>query len=79
MTQAQLATRLEDEFDIKLDTSGITRIEAGRREPRLSEALAIAQILGLDLTTARPTPSDLEPYMRKFNEQMHQSRREPCL
>ena len=74
MTQAQLATRLEDEFDIRLDTSGITRIEAGRREPRLSEALAIAEILGMELSASRPAPSDLNPYMQNVIERMHESR-----
>lgn len=52
-----------DGFGIKLDTSGITRMEAGQREPRLSEALAIAAVLGLDL-------SDLAPGERDLNQQL---------
>ena len=39
LTQQQLCDRLGN----SLDTSAITRIEAGQREPRLSEALAIAR------------------------------------
>lgn len=73
MTQAELAKRIADEFEIKLDTSGITRIEAGDREPRLSEALAIAEILGLELAPS-PAESDLEPYLRTVSDQLYESR-----
>lgn len=74
MTQAELAKRIEDEFEIKLDTSGITRIEAGQREPRLSEALAIAEILGLELADAGPSESQLEPLLRNLTDQLYSSR-----
>lgn len=74
MTQAELAKRIEDEFEIKLDTSGITRIEAGQREPRLSEALAIAEILGLELADAGPSESELEPLLRTLTDQLFTSR-----
>lgn len=47
LTQQQLCDRLKDEAAVRLDTSAITRIESGRRDPRLSEALAIAAVLGL--------------------------------
>lgn len=74
MTQAELAKRIADEFEIKLDTSGITRIEAGQREPRLSEALAIAEILGLELADAGPSESQLEPLLRTLTDQLYSSR-----
>ena len=70
MTQVELAKRIDDEFEIKLDTSGITRIEAGQREPRLSEALAIAEILGLELAD---TDSEIEPLLRTFTDQLYES------
>jgi transcriptional regulator with XRE-family HTH domain len=74
MTQLQLQERLETEFGIKLDTSGITRIEAGQREPRLSEALAIAAILDFGLNNLTPTGPDLDFYMSGVVELMHESR-----
>lgn len=48
LTQQQLFERLRDETGVRLDTSAITRIEAGQREPRLGEALAIARVLNFD-------------------------------
>lgn len=74
MTQLQLQERLEAEFGIKLDTSGITRIEAGQREPRLSEALAIAAILDFGLNNLTPTGPDLDFYVSGVVELMHESR-----
>ncbi|OKH66248.1 hypothetical protein EB74_04640 [Mycobacterium sp. SWH-M5] len=41
---------MESEQRIKLDSSAITRIENGAREPRLSEAIAIADLLGFPLS-----------------------------
>jgi len=41
--------RLFEMTDVSIDASGLQRIEAGTREPRLSEAIAIAQALGTDL------------------------------
>ncbi|GAS87550.1 helix-turn-helix domain-containing protein [Mycolicibacterium brisbanense] len=49
-TQRQLAEILEEYHRIKLDSSAITRIENGSREPRITEALAIADILNFPLT-----------------------------
>lgn len=47
-TQRQLSHQLA-EVGVKLDTSAITRIENGSREPRLREAAAIAHALGVGL------------------------------
>jgi transcriptional regulator with XRE-family HTH domain len=47
MSQAELAARLGD-YGITLDATGITRLEKGRRTIRLNEAMALAQILGIE-------------------------------
>ncbi|MFL0174279.1 helix-turn-helix domain-containing protein [Mycobacterium sp. SMC-13] len=47
-TQRELSESLA-ELGVKLDTSAITRIENGSREPRLREALAIGHALGIGL------------------------------
>jgi transcriptional regulator with XRE-family HTH domain len=73
MTQAALQARLQDGFGIKLDTSGITRTEAGSREPRLSEVLAISVILGLELNDFTPA-QDLNRLMSDLTQQMLESR-----
>lgn len=69
LTQQQLADRLS-EAGVSLDTSAITRIEAGQREPRLSEAVAIAQVLGFDLIPR----ADLQYYMDDVVRLMDESR-----
>jgi transcriptional regulator with XRE-family HTH domain len=74
MTQVQLQERLQAEFGLNLDTSGITRVEAGTREPRLSEALAIAAILDFGINNLTPTAPELDFYMSRLRELMHQSR-----
>jgi transcriptional regulator with XRE-family HTH domain len=73
ITQAALQHRLQDDFGIGLDTSGITRIEAGQREPRLNEALAIAAILGLELKDLTPA-LDLNRLTSDLSQQMLESR-----
>lgn len=73
LTQAQLQDRLASR-GIKIDSSGLTRIEAGQREPRLSEALAIAGVLGFGLANlVTPAPS-LETYMNEVRRLAEQSR-----
>ncbi|MFD7043278.1 helix-turn-helix domain-containing protein [Rhodococcus jostii] len=52
MSQRKLADLLE-EIGVKLDPSAITRLEVGQREPKLREAIAIADILGIDLDELR--------------------------
>ncbi|MGF0257279.1 helix-turn-helix domain-containing protein [Rhodococcus erythropolis] len=47
-SQRMLAIRLQ-RAGLKIDPSAITRIETGQREPKLTEAVAIADMLGLDL------------------------------
>ena len=47
-SQRRLAQRLE-EVGVKLDPSAVTRIERGSRETKLREAVAIAEVLAVDL------------------------------
>jgi transcriptional regulator with XRE-family HTH domain len=54
LTQRELSEILA-ELGVKLDTSAITRIENGSREPRLKEAAAIAYALGISLTALLQT------------------------
>ncbi|MDC8982155.1 helix-turn-helix domain-containing protein [Mycobacterium marinum] len=54
LTQQQLSDQLA-RFRVKLDTSAITRIENGSREPRLGEAQLIAQILEVPLQDLLPS------------------------
>jgi transcriptional regulator with XRE-family HTH domain len=73
LTQRQLSYRLETEADVSLDTSGITRIEAGQREPRLSEALALARVLEFGLDNLVPR-ADLDFYITDVKRLMDESR-----
>lgn len=73
LTQQQLSDRLHHEAGVSLDTSAITRIEAGQREPRLGEAFAIAKVLEFGLDDLVPC-SDLESYVREINQSMNEGR-----
>ena len=73
LTQQQLSDRLRNEAEVLLDTSAITRIEAGQREPRLSEALAIARVLEFGLNNLVPR-ADLDFYMSDVERLMDESR-----
>jgi transcriptional regulator with XRE-family HTH domain len=72
-TQQQLSDRLRTETRVVLDTSAITRIEAGQREPRLGEALAIARVLGFGLNNLVPRV-DLDFYLSDVERLMDESR-----
>jgi len=52
LTQRELSELLLRDRRVKLDSSAITRIEGGAREPRLREAVAIAEVLGFTLSTS---------------------------
>jgi transcriptional regulator with XRE-family HTH domain len=59
-TQQQLSDRMS-RYGVKLDTSAITRIENGSREPRLKEAQGIAAALGVELSDlVSDAPSKLQ-------------------
>lgn len=73
LTQQQLSDRLRNEAEVLLDTSAITRIEAGQREPRLSEALAIARVLEFGLNNLVPR-ADLDFYLSDVERLMDESR-----
>ena len=73
LTQQQLSDRLRSEAEVLLDTSAITRIEAGQREPRLSEALAIARVLEFGLNNLVPR-ADQDFYLSDVERLMDESR-----
>lgn len=73
LTQQQLSDRLHREANVSLDTSAITRIEAGQREPRLGEALALAKVLEFGLDDLAPQ-SDLDSYLSDVHQLMEESR-----
>ncbi len=73
LTQQQLSDRLRNRSRDLLDTSAITRIEAGQREPRLSEALAIARVLEFGLNNLVPR-ADLDFYLSDVERLMDESR-----
>ncbi len=73
LTQQQLCARLREEAGVDLDTSAITRIEAGQREPRLGEALAIGRVLGFGLNNLVPR-ADLDFYLSDVERLMKESR-----
>jgi transcriptional regulator with XRE-family HTH domain len=73
LTQAELQELLK-ERGAPLDTSAITRLEAGRREPRLSEAIAIAATLGFGLTDLAAPTTEIDAYMSEVRQLMEQSR-----
>lgn len=73
LTQQQLCVRLREETGVDLDTSAITRIEAGQREPRLGEALAIGRVLGFGLNNLVPR-ADLDFYFSDVERLMKESR-----
>jgi transcriptional regulator with XRE-family HTH domain len=45
---------------VKIDSSGLNRIEQGSREPRLSEARALTNVLGLDRDAVLTASADAE-------------------
>jgi transcriptional regulator with XRE-family HTH domain len=73
LTQQQLCARLLKETGVDLDTSAITRIEAGQREPRLGEALAIGRVLGFGLNNLVPR-ADLDFYLSDVERLLKESR-----
>ena len=72
LSQAQLQEQLAQR-GVMIDSSGITRIEAGQREPRLSEALAFSEIFGFGLTNLT-TPAPENEVVRDVRQLMEESR-----
>jgi len=73
LTQAEVQQLLK-ERGVPLDTSAITRLEAGGREPRLHEAIAIAATLGFGLTDLAAPATDIDTYVAEVRQLMEQSR-----
>ena len=72
MSQVRLQELLAQR-GVLIDTSGITRIEAEEREPRLSEALAISEILGFGLSNLM-TPASESDVIRDVRQLIEESR-----
>lgn len=72
MSQEALSRRLKDDTDTIIDQSGIARLEAGRRAVRLNEVVALAQVLGLEISqstfTIRPDVMDENMLTRAHQE-----------
>lgn len=49
LTFRAFSEAIHEATGVSIDSGGLNRIESGQREPRLSEALAIAQTLGVSL------------------------------
>ncbi|HTW15146.1 MAG TPA: helix-turn-helix transcriptional regulator [Nocardioides sp.] len=64
--QTTLAANLGQAFGIDLDGTAITRIEQGKRRVRLDEAVAITQLLGLDLhEVTAPHPGGIDEQLER--------------
>ena len=60
LTQSELATRISDVLGTVVYGSGITRVEKGERAVKLEEAVAMAQVLGVELSSMLVGSSELE-------------------
>ncbi|MGB6243669.1 helix-turn-helix domain-containing protein [Gordonia sp. (in: high G+C Gram-positive bacteria)] len=63
LTQRELVERLQAE-GISTDQASIARMESGKREPRLSEAIGIARVMGIDLSTIGDQEIDALQHLR---------------
>ncbi len=73
LTAAQFQERLA-KYGVKWDHSAVTRVESGEREPRLTEALAIADILGINLTGLITPAPEIQDYVNDVRRLMNASR-----
>lgn len=73
INQAQFQERLAA-YGVRFDKSAVTRIESGEREPRLTEALAIADILGISLTGLITPAAETEDYASDVQRLVENSR-----
>ena len=60
LTQAELATQLSDVLGTAVYGSAITRVEKGVRSVKLEEAVAMAQVVGVELSSMLVGSSELE-------------------
>jgi ribosome-binding protein aMBF1 (putative translation factor) len=73
MPQAKLQQLLAQR-GVKIDSSGITRIEAGEREPRLYEALTLADLLGFAISDAATPAAEIATSMSEVRRLTKESR-----
>ncbi|MEI7717144.1 MAG: helix-turn-helix transcriptional regulator [Mycobacterium sp.] len=74
LTQQQLFDLLaEHDATKKIDTSVITRMESGLRDPRFKEALVIARVLGFSLDDLAPQ-ADLDSHLSDVRRSVDDAR-----
>lgn len=75
ISQRKLAELLED-LGMKIDPSAITRIEKGQREPKFTEAVAISDVLGIQLGNFSYSPTAIfQSHMAAATVNMSEARR----
>lgn len=65
VSQTELATRISDRLGFTVDPTAITRIEKGERSVKLDEAVAIAEVLGVDLPALLVSTSEIERVLQE--------------
>ncbi len=68
LSQRRLSEIIMATSDVKLYPSAVTRIETGQREPKLTEAVAIARALGMSLSELVDNPVD---YATRFDQALN--------
>lgn len=75
ISQRKLAELLDD-LGMKIDPSAVTRIEKGQREPKFSEAVAISDVLGINLDNFSYSATAIfQSHLAAMASNMQQARR----
>jgi transcriptional regulator with XRE-family HTH domain len=74
VSSARFQERLA-EHGVRWDTSAVARVEAGRREPRLTEVLAVVDILGISLAGFATPKGDSDDYAGDLRRLVENSRK----
>ena len=65
LSQTQLATRVSSALGAAVYGTAVTRMEKGERVVKLDEAVAIAGVLGVDLTALLVSTSEIERVLQE--------------
>lgn len=65
LSQTQLATRVSSALGVTVYGTAVTRMEKGERVVKLDEAVAIAGVLGVDLTALLVSTSEIERVLQE--------------
>jgi transcriptional regulator with XRE-family HTH domain len=71
MTQARMSVLLRENYGVRIDPTGILRIEKGQRSPRLDEVVAMADLLNIHVVDLLSIPALLaksDPATRRLEE-----------